>query len=138
MILFKPSNVFVDAIINHPGCRATIQQGRYRLESAGVLSNPENVVLAYDQGVAIFEGLGRGVYQGHICTLPTSRGREALAFGRLAVTKLFHEHRAAVLTARVPMQLPAARFYCRRLGLKPEGRDLFDEIFTMECDKWAV
>lgn len=138
MILFTPSATFVDAIINHPDVRNTIERGTHRLQSASVIHDPNNYVVAYEQGVAVFVGRGLDIYEGHICTLKGSRGAEALRFGKAALHRLFTERRARKVVAYVPLELPAARFYCRRLGLKSESRDLFEEHFSMENTQWAA
>lgn len=132
MILFTPSPTFVNAVINHPQVRETVQAGLHRLDSRDVLSNEENYAVAFEGGVALFMGLPNSVYEGHIFTLPTSRGSEALRFGKAAIQRLFTERRARKLVASVPLELRAARFYCRRLGLKSESVDLFGENFSME------
>ena len=138
MNTFKPTSYFVNVIINHPDVRATIERGHHRVYSDAVVQNPENAVYAYDCGVAVFIGVGQGVYEGHVAVLKPSRGSEAFLFGRNALQRLFNERRASKLVARVPLQLPAARFYCRRLGLKSESRDLFEETFSTEYDQWAA
>ena len=138
MITFTPSPEFVDLVINHPSVRPTVQLGANRLSSEDVVRKPGNVVVAYEGGVALFQRLGEGLYDGHIFTLEGSRGSEALAFGRLALARLAERSEGGTLRTAVPITLPAARFYCRKLGLKPEGRDLFNEYFTTEIAAWAV
>tara|TARA_B100000678_G_scaffold289414_1_gene299909 strand:- start:10268 stop:10675 length:408 start_codon:yes stop_codon:yes gene_type:complete len=129
---FKPSIEFFDLVINHPSVRPTAQQGTHPLSSEELLSNPENIAVAGVGGVVLFVAKGNGVYQGHIFALEASRGRQALHLGEAAIQRLKEAPGVRKLVASVPMQLPAARYYCRRLGLKPEGRDLFDEHFSME------
>lgn len=138
MKTFTPSPTFVDAVVNHPEVRPYVEGGTARLHSADVVLNPDNYVVAWDGGVAVFIGRGQGVYEGHIATLPASRGVKALAFGKAALQRLFAERRARRLVAHVPLELPAARVYCRRLGLKSESRDLFEEHFSMEVSQWVV
>jgi hypothetical protein len=138
MVTFTPSPAFVDLIINHPDVRPTVQQGTDELDSEDIVTNPDNFIQAYEGGVAVFVGLGEGVFEGHIFALPASRGAEALRFGKLALQALFTKRRACRLVAQVPLQLPAARVYCRRLGLKSESRDLFYEFFSTEKASWAV
>lgn len=138
METFTPTETFVDLVINHESVRSTIEQGGYRLYSANVVFNADNVVYAFESGVAVFVQVQPNVYEGHVAVLDGSRGSEALRFGRVAIARLFTERRARKLVVHVPLQLSAARFYCRRLGLKSESRDLFEETFTMEYDQWAV
>lgn len=137
MQTFRPTPYFVNVIINHPDVRSTFERGEHRVYSEDVVLKPENACYAYDSGVAVFVGLGGGVYEGHIAVLKPSRGSEGLLFGRAALQRLFTERRASKLVAHVPLVLPAARFYCRRLGLVSESRDLFEETFTMENTQWA-
>ena len=87
--------------------------------------------------MALFEHVQRGSYEGHVFCLPGHRGAAALAFGRAAVSWLFETVCAERLAAHVPMWLPAARIYCRRLGLRSAGRDLFQEYFEVEAVSWV-
>jgi hypothetical protein len=138
MLIFKPSARFVDMIINHPQVRATVQQGAERLFSEAVVESPINLCVAFEQGVAVFRYIAHRTYDGHIFALEGSRGAVALQFGRLALAKLSERCDADHLYTAVPLALPAARAYCRRLGLKAEDRDLFNEYFSAEVSQWAV
>lgn len=138
MEIFIPSPAFVDLVVNHESVRATIDRGDHKLASADIVRNPDNAVYGFDGGVALFVQRVPDVYVGHIAVLSGSRGSEALRFGRAALHRLFTERRASKLVAHVPIQLSPARYYCRRLGLKSESRDLFEETFTMERELWAV
>lgn len=137
MNTFTPSAKFVDAVSNHPAVRATIDQGCWRVRSYGVITDSRNRVIAFEGGYALFLGLGEGLYEGHVAALPGSRGAAALAFGKVALQWLFADVEAHRVVVPVPVQLPAARTYCRRLGLKPDGRDLFQEYFSTEAVAWA-
>lgn len=146
MILFTPSAAFVEAICNHPRVRPTLDLGNRPLRANNLPR--ESVLLAFEGGVAIFnrwrpylEGPDtplRSVFEGHVAVHPRWWGRPALAFGRSAVSALFDMHGADRLEVATSAQLPTAAAYCRRLGLKPEGRDLFQEYFSMEAASWAV
>lgn len=138
MGLFVPSTGFVNAVINAPGVRGTVQQGQHRLDASRFLSEPRNAVIGWAGGLAAFEHVERGLYEGHVFALPGYRGAAALTFGKQAVSWLFAKVGADRLVAPVPIQLPAARIYCRRLGLRPSGRDLFQEYFEVEACQWAV
>lgn len=137
VITFTPSVGFVNDIINAPGVRATVEQGAYRLDASRVLEQPQNAVIGWWGGVAVFEHVERGSFEGHVFCLPGCRGAKALQFGRLALDWLFGTVGASKLTAPVPVQLPAARIYCRRLGLRPVARDLFQEYFEVEAQQWV-
>lgn len=138
MKIFTPSVGFVNDIINAPGVRPTVQQGLYRLEARSFLEEPNNAAVAYWGGVMLFDHIDRGLYEGHVFCLPGQRGKLALEFGRLGVSWLFDKVGADRLIAPVPLQLSAARFYCRKLGLRAAYRDLFQEYFTMEAQQWAA
>lgn len=134
-MIFQPSDKFVDLVINHPDVRPTVQHGAHRLYA----DTDEAIYLAFDYGVAMFRTFGKEV-DGHIFVLPAGRGAPALAFGKAALERLttLVPPETRRLRTGVPLQLPAARIYCRRLGLKPEGRDLFNEYFTAEIAEWAA
>ena len=138
MILFTPSPFFFDAVINHSSVRPTTQRGSERLSSEDVLEDPANLAVAFEGGVALFRKVGVQAYDGHIFVLDGSRGSEALQFGKAALARLATRPDAIYLHTGVPLALPAARTYCRRLGLKSEGRDLFNEYFSTEIQQWAV
>lgn len=136
MDLFTPSKRFVEAVLNHPAVRHRVQGGNGRLMANNL---PVDCVWrAFVGGWALFIPLGARSYEGHVAVIPEYWGRPALAFGKAAVTDLFTKYDGARLTVPVPVQLPAARAYCRRLGLKPDGRDLFQHYFIMEAESWAV
>jgi hypothetical protein len=139
MKLFTPSAAFVDAVCNHPRVRPSLEGGTRRLRANNL---PVDCVLrAFDGGVGIFVPVPDPddvVYEGHVAVHPAFWGRAALAFGKLAVTELFNDHWADRLEVVTSAQLPTAAAYCRRLGLKPVGRDLFQEYFIMEAESWAV
>lgn len=137
MELFRPSHTFVDAVINHPSVRPTVEQGLFRLSSFDIVNDRANEIVADSGGLALFLYLGNGAYEGHIFRLEGSRGANALAFGKLALQRLFGRPGVYQMHSAVPVQLPAARAYCRRLGLKPVGRDLFNEYFSTETSQWA-
>ena len=132
METFHPTPAFVNTVINHPSVRPTAERGTHTLDSAEQLSIAANYCLAFAGGVAFFVAQGGGVYCGHIYILEGSRGRDGLLFGRLALQSLSEQRGARKLVASVPVWLPAARTYCRRLGLQSSGLDLFEEHFNME------
>lgn len=138
MMIFVPSVGFVNDVINAPGVRATVEQGTHRLDASRFLEEPRNAVIGWWGGVAVFEHVERGSYEGHVFCLPGHRGALALQFGRLALGWLFTKVGADRVVAPVPIQLPAARLYCRRLGLRSAARDLFQEYFEMEAHQWVA
>lgn len=138
MTLFTPSPKFFNLVINHPEVRPTVQQGSHRLYSDAVLANPTTFAVGGLHGVALFQQYP-DAWDAHIFVLPSGRGATGVAFGLAALEQLARHTggRGSVHTG-VPVQLPQARIYCRRLGLKPESRDLFNEYFTAEISRWAV
>lgn len=123
----------VDAFINHPSIRPTIEQGAQRLESAELLSDDRNVVFANEQGVVIFIPEDEG-YAIHAAFIPEGRGAMMLRSVRSALDTIFSEFGASKITARVPMILPAPRMACRLLGFTSHGLDEAgtSEIFILE------
>lgn len=136
MDLFTPSGRFVEAVLNHPAVRFRVQQGTGRLSPNNL---PHDCVWrAFCGGFALFLPFAPDQYEGHVAIVPEYWGAPALAFGKRAVTDLFIKYGGRRLEVPVPVQLPAAKTYCRRLGLKPEGRDLFQHYFSMEAQSWAA
>jgi hypothetical protein len=132
MIYRATGPALVNAIINHPDIRGDFEQGEGRIDSEEVVSNPDNIVLAFETGVAVFIGKGRGVYEGHIAILKAGRGKAGLAHCKEALDTLFSRYKAKVVVASVPLQLRAARLLCRLLGFVSGGTDLEQEHFVLE------
>lgn len=124
----------LDLMINHPSVRPTIEAGIDRLSSENFLGDHRNVCLAGTGAAALFQYQAPGVYKGHILAIDGSRGALGLAFGRAALRTLHRSHGARLVVAAVPMQLPAARWYVRKLGFVSQGVDSsgLQELFDME------
>lgn len=136
-MITQASHILIDAIVNHPTVRPTAQGGSERLSSYGLIRRGA-VAFADDKGcLLLFVPQGDGVWEGHAFAVAGSRGGNAIAFGKLAVGRLFTDHRARRLVAAAPLQLPAVSYYCRRLGLKPVGRDDYQENFEVEAAQWS-
>lgn len=139
MILFRTfSPTVVDMYLNHPTVRPTMQGGTERLDSAALVNNPDNIILAGEGGCIMFIAEGDGVYNGHIAIIEPQRGRAALALGRQALNQLFDLYDAHSCRAAAPLQLPAVRCFARRLGFTSLGVDPLgvDELFVMEASTW--
>ena len=126
---------FVDYVINHPEVRPTAQPGTTtRLTSLEVLTDHRNRCYGGNAGVVLFIGLQDDVYDGHVFLLPEGRGAGGLAFGKSALRALFADVPVRNVVCRVPWELPAARWYVRRLGFVSQGRrpEQSVELFEME------
>ena len=138
-MIFTPSITFANAVLNHPAVRPTAECGVYRINAEAVLLTPGTVAVAFNFGLAVFVKHPNEEYDGHIFILPEGRGALAIRFGKLALAALASSVAGNPrLHTGVPLVLPAARWYCKRLGLKPVGRDLFNEYFTTEIQSWAA
>ena len=136
MEIFTPSRAFVEAVLNHPAVRQRVQGGTGRLRANNL---PVDCVWrAFFGGWMLFIPVGGAVYTGHVAIIPEAWGAPALAFGKLAITDLFTKFGGQRLEAAAPVQLPAVRAYCRRLGLTPAGRDLFQHYFVTEAESWVA
>lgn len=137
--MIEASPTLVDLIINHPSVRPTADCCEGVLRSRELF---ERGAVAYAEeegfGCALFVPIGGDVWQGHIFIVEGGRGAAGLALGREALNCLFRGRLARKVVAAVPLALPAARFYCRRLGLKPVGRDDLVENFVLEIEQWAA
>lgn len=136
MNLFTPSRGFVEAVLNHPAVRFRVQGGTGRLSPNNLPG--DCVWRAFSGGWMLFVPIGPDSYEGHVAVVPEYWGAAATAFGKAAISELFNKYGGRRLTAAAPVQLPAVRGYCRRLGLKPVGRDLFQHYFSTEAESWAV
>jgi hypothetical protein len=133
---FSPK--LVEAFVNHPDVRPTMQTGDYRLEAGDILANPDNVVFASEAGVVLFIYKGNGSYAGHMAFLPDKRGKVALRDAASARDRLFRDYGAQQITVAVPSQLRHVSFLVRRLGFALVGRDNQQEFFVMERASWAA
>ena len=135
-MLSRPSLTWIDAVINHPSVRSAIEQGTHRLTAESLLASGARVF--GEQGaVIVLVPLGQGVYQGHVAAIDGSRGAVALQLGASVLRTVFNAGEAVKVVAEVPLQLPAARLYCRRLKFSSIGQDLFQEYFEVEAAQWA-
>lgn len=131
-MIFTPTLGFVEAIINHPTVRPTVQSGIYYLEAQRLVSDKRNVTLAAEGGVVLFEWLYPGAYQGHVFTMLGYRGKAALKLVSEAIDVLFTVHEARLLVAEAPWVLPHVSLLCRRLGFTAVPLDLVDDMTQVE------
>lgn len=126
----------VDAIVNHPSIRPTIEWGSHRIESADFLSDERNLVLADENGIAILAYREPGIYQAHLAFIPEGRGAVMLKSCRKALDSLFTEYGAKIIYAKIPNQLKASKLACRWLGFTSLGPDDtgLQETFMLERD----
>lgn len=114
----------LDAILNDPTVRPTIEtKAKGRIDSTPLVCCPSNIVIVGEAGAAIFAGLGVGRYVGHIAVPERYRGRLGLDLGRGALAMLFGAYGAACCRCEIPLGLPQAILYVRRLGFVSLGRD---------------
>lgn len=124
MMAFRTySSELVDAIVNHPSVRPTIEMDSYRINSAPLVNDPHNVFVAGNGLVAMFIGQGAGAYLGHFAAIDCRRGRTALRFGQAALSILFEDCGGLLCRAQVPLQLPQAVWFVKRLGFTSLGAD---------------
>lgn len=125
MLCFRTSSAhLVNVFINHPDIRPTIEKGEHELNSLELLTDHRNIVLCGEGGGAVFLAQPEdNVYEGHIFLLKGQRGAVGLAFGKAALAAMFGLYEASTIVAKVPMRLPAARMYVRKLGFSSTGED---------------
>ena len=134
-MMFKTrSYKLVDAIANHPDVRPTIEMGDYYIQSAELISNPNNVVYADENGhgIVIFVGLRPGVYQIHVGFLKHGRGGIARRAIMWCMDDLWQRYDASKIVAAIPLQLRACRLLCRLVGFRSLGADAQQEHFVFE------
>lgn len=130
----------VNAMVNHPDVRPTIESGEHRLDAYDIVRDPNNVVYVNEHGVVIFLGRGNGEYDLHGGFLTPYRGKVALQDVSGAIDRLFNEHRATTIRVSIPVVLSPARFFVRRLGFRSLGVDPAKPVehFIMEAESWAA
>lgn len=121
----------INAIINDPTVRPTVERGTHRLDCTGLLSQP-GVVAFHEQGKAgVFVPMGADTWQGHIFCVAGERGRKALAFGEKCCRCMFNIG-ARSLEARAPRMFPEVAIYARRLGFRFAEQTADEIIFRKE------
>lgn len=134
-----PSVKLAESILNHPSVRPFVLAGhRGKIDAEQLVQLPNVAVANTEGGLVLFAPLGAGVYDGHIFCVAGSRGAAALRLGKVALQRIFADHRASKVVASVPLALPAARYLCRRLGLVAVSQDLFNEYFEVEAVQWVA
>jgi hypothetical protein len=128
----------VDAFINHPSIRPTIEQGTHRLTSDEFLSDERNLVFASENGLIILVHREPGILQVHLAFLPEGRGAPMVKSCR-EVMDLVFERGTTRIIAEIPNQLRAPKLACRRLGFKSLGPDDtgLQEVFSLERDDYG-
>jgi hypothetical protein len=123
----------INAIINDPSARPTIEQGDHVLDCGELLARP-GVVAFEDRGKALlFEPIGRRNYRAHVFCVAGERGAAALAYGAACCDRMFHEHEASGLEARAPRILPHVAIYATRLGFRRLDETADEIIFWKEA-----
>lgn len=134
--MFKTrSYTLVNAVLNHPDVRPTIEAGIQYLDSRAIISDPENVVYAGEEGVALFTVIQPGLYRGHIGLLPQYRGATGLKAARDVLDDLFKHRVVTAVVAAVPLRLRQARLFCKMLGFETKTLDPEQEWMVYEGGK---
>lgn len=122
----------VDAIINHPDVRPTMEQGTERITCRMHIYDSRNLFYVNSYGFAFFKYLAPGFYDLHAGFLREGRGSVAFSSLRSALEAVFTEHGAQKVAAAIPSQLRAARIMCRMLGFTSVEGDPRQEFFALE------
>lgn len=132
------SKNLVEIVVNHPDIRPTIQGGDYRLDANDVMNDTRNIAFACETGVVLFIYKEPGVYQLHGGFVNCGRGANAVAEVRNAIETVMSRFNARKVQVAVPLQLRAARMFCRLVGFTSEGSDPTQEHFVIEGGlKWV-
>lgn len=126
------SHKLVDAILNHPDVRPTINKGDERISCRRHIDDPRNIFLVNSYGFAFFKYLDEGFYDLHTGFIATGRGATAFNSLRSALESVFTDHGGQKIAAAIPLQLRPARIMCRMLGFSSVGRDPQQEFFALE------
>lgn len=108
---------FANAVVNHPAVNSWVRGPiRGPLDLSSTLTNPSNVMLSGEHGIAVFAHRAPGVYEWHAAVLPEGRGKWALAAARAALDRIFAETDAIAILAPIPDHNRGARYIVHSLG----------------------
>jgi hypothetical protein len=106
----------INAIINHPSARPTVEQGAHELDCGELLTRPGVVAFADGGKALLFEPVR--AYRAHVFCIDGERGAGALAYGADCIARMFGQYRAQGIEARAPRILPQVSVYAHRLGFE--------------------
>ena len=123
----------------------TLAPGIGPLSAGPFFSDPGNIGFRSHGGaaVALFAQTAPHAYDAHLILSPPWRGVWAIAFGAQAVTAVFTERGASVITACIPRVNRPSRLVCRAIGGKPFA-DTVDNLgrpcvlYRLERAQWAA
>jgi hypothetical protein len=131
--MFKTrSYILANAIVNHPDIRPTLESGSQYLDSRELISDPDNLVYAGEEGIVIFTFLRPGLFRGHIGLLAHARGKAGLAAASAVLDDMATRFESFAVVAGVPLQLRAARWFCKMLGFVTKTIDAEQEWMVYE------
>lgn len=133
MLMFiTKSHKLVDAIINHPDVRPTIDRGDEHISCRRHIDDSRNLFFVNSYGVVFFKYLAPGFYEVHTGFIKAGRGATAFNSLRSAIESVLADHGGQKIAAAIPLQLRPARIMCRMLGFASTGRDPQQEFFALE------
>jgi hypothetical protein len=86
------------------------------LSGAVWLAEPGNIAIVDGEDIALFDDEGDNVYEMHV--LFKSRGRAAIDAGKASLRRMFEDHNASLIFAKVPAIRPDVNLFARWIGLK--------------------
>lgn len=93
------------------------------LSGAVWLAEPGNIAIVKEAGgatdIALFDDEGDGTYEMHV--LFHSRGRAAIDTAKEAMRRMFVDHGANLIFAKVPEIRPDVKLFARWIGMKYTG-----------------
>jgi hypothetical protein len=126
------SYFLVNALINHPDIRPTLEAGGQYLDSRELLTDSENIIYAGEEGVVIFTHEYGRLYRGHVGFRSEYRGATALRLAKECLDDLFVRLDDVVVVAAVPLLLRQARLFCKMLGFVTKTIDHEQEWMVYE------
>ena len=106
----------IDCLLNDPAIRPTIG-GEGFLSAFELIADERNVFLVDGDSGAAFLWRGPGVFEAH--SFFKARGREAITLGTRMLESMAGQ--ACLVWATTPVQLKAARWFNRQIGLRSLG-----------------
>jgi len=110
--------VRINAIANHPAVYSWVA-GPARgapIDAAGVVNDPNNIILLGEHGFACFKPVCPHAYEMHAAVLPPGRGRWAYRSAQEAIAWIWENTPAVVLVAALPRENKRAARMAERLG----------------------
>lgn len=126
---------FLTEVANHPEVRPWLQ-GDGPLDFQEFAKNPENIVLQFEGGGWLLQGLGGCVYEVHSMFLPEYRGSNVAKCLKEAMEYVFLETDSVKLVSRLPKNNLAATALSKIAGFRSWFSDERQDYGVVHIEDW--